>query len=332
MAHAGAGAASRERLARGAAAQLATAAARSAPRLRCRAAWALRRRRGAAPAPASRTACARRRACRCRWSWSATCVAGGAGKTPTVIALVALLRARGYAPGIVSRGYGRGGTAVVASTPTRRAAQVGDEPLLLRRRTGAPVVVGADRVAAATRCCGPSRGRRARQRRRPAAPAPSRATSRSSSSTSAAPATAGCCRPARCASALPARLGARQLVLYNAAAATTPLPGFVARRSLAGVVALADWWAGAAPSAGRARRACAVARSSPSPAWRGPSASSRCCAAHGLAIVERAARRPRTTSRACPGRRDERRRRDREGRGQARRRRAGSARASGSRG
>src|SRR4051812_30090305 len=41
-------------------------------------------------------------------------VAGGAGKTPTVLALVALLVRRGYRPGIVSRGYGGQASAPLA--------------------------------------------------------------------------------------------------------------------------------------------------------------------------------------------------------------------------
>ncbi len=47
---------------------------------------------------------------------------------------------------------------------------------------------------------------------------------------------------------LPARVPARSIVLYNASAASTPLPGHLARRALAGVVALGDWWSGRAAS------------------------------------------------------------------------------------
>lgn len=76
-------------------------------------------------------------------------VAGGAGKTPLTIALVEGLRTRGMKPGVVSRGYG--GT---AGTPMLLDAQpdpavVGDEPALIKLRTGAPVAVGADRPGAA---------------------------------------------------------------------------------------------------------------------------------------------------------------------------------------
>ena len=76
-------------------------------------------------------------------------VAGGSGKTPLTIALVEGLRTRGMKPGVVSRGYG--GT---ASTPLFLDTQpdpavVGDEPALIKLRTGAPVAVGADRPEAA---------------------------------------------------------------------------------------------------------------------------------------------------------------------------------------
>jgi tetraacyldisaccharide 4'-kinase len=75
--------------------------------------------------------------------------AGGAGKTPLVIALVEGLRARGFQPGVVSRGYGGTERAprLLASEPD--PAQVGDEPALIALRTGAPVAVGANRPAAA---------------------------------------------------------------------------------------------------------------------------------------------------------------------------------------
>ena len=77
-------------------------------------------------------------------------VAGGAGKTPVTIALVEALRAAGRRPGIVSRGHGRSDLAALHEVqPQDPAATCGDEPLLMRRRTGAPVVVGRDRAAAA---------------------------------------------------------------------------------------------------------------------------------------------------------------------------------------
>ena len=74
---------------------------------------------------------------------------GGTGKTPLILALVQVLRGKGRRPGILSRGY-RG-----AHVAPRRVgvgddpARVGDEPLLLAERSGCPVWIGADRVAAA---------------------------------------------------------------------------------------------------------------------------------------------------------------------------------------
>lgn len=76
-------------------------------------------------------------------------VAGGAGKTPVVIALVQHLQAQGVTVGVVSRGYGRTSQACLSVTPSSPVADVGDEPLLIARRTGAAVVVGRDRAQAA---------------------------------------------------------------------------------------------------------------------------------------------------------------------------------------
>lgn len=75
--------------------------------------------------------------------------AGGTGKTPLTIELVRALGARGWRPGVVSRGYGRKTSDVRPVDAQGRADEVGDEPLLIAQATGAPVVVGADRVAAA---------------------------------------------------------------------------------------------------------------------------------------------------------------------------------------
>ncbi len=76
-------------------------------------------------------------------------VAGGAGKTPLVMALVQHLQKRGLTVGVLSRGYGRIGSAcqqVFADTPV---SQSGDEPALIQRATGAPVFVAPSRVEAA---------------------------------------------------------------------------------------------------------------------------------------------------------------------------------------
>jgi len=80
---------------------------------------------------------------------------GGTGKTPLTIFLARELTARGLRVGIVSRGYGsragRGPRPVVPGTPWR---EVGDEPLILARRSGCPTMVGSDRLAAARALAG----------------------------------------------------------------------------------------------------------------------------------------------------------------------------------
>ena len=75
--------------------------------------------------------------------------AGGAGKTPFVIALAGMLRARGV--DVLSRGYGRSAKAaerVERVDPGGSAERFGDEPLLIARETGLPVFVGARRFEA----------------------------------------------------------------------------------------------------------------------------------------------------------------------------------------
>jgi tetraacyldisaccharide 4'-kinase len=75
---------------------------------------------------------------------------GGAGKTPLTLALAQSLAAAGWRPGIVSRGHGgkeaKQGPRPVLPDSTPR--EVGDEPLLLARRSRLPVWVGRDRRAA----------------------------------------------------------------------------------------------------------------------------------------------------------------------------------------
>ena len=91
-----------------------------------------------------------------RLQWSVVSVgslsAGGAGKTPVVIALAELLRERGWAVDVLSRGYRRHGKGVERVDPEANGAarRFGDEPVLLARRLGVPVWVGADRLAAGT--------------------------------------------------------------------------------------------------------------------------------------------------------------------------------------
>jgi tetraacyldisaccharide 4'-kinase len=72
---------------------------------------------------------------------------GGSGKTPVVIWLCAALRRRGWHPGILSRGYGGTARIPTAVTPESSPTTVGDEPVLLARRTGCPLWIGSDRAA-----------------------------------------------------------------------------------------------------------------------------------------------------------------------------------------
>jgi len=76
-------------------------------------------------------------------------VAGGGGKTPLVLAIVRHLQQRGLTVGVVSRGYGRPGRHGLEVTGSSTAADVGDEPVLIHRSTGAFVHVAARRIDAA---------------------------------------------------------------------------------------------------------------------------------------------------------------------------------------
>lgn len=74
---------------------------------------------------------------------------GGTGKTPLVIWLVHQLRALGFVPGVISRGYGNNTDAVMEVTQQMLPQQAGDEPLLIAKKTSVPIMVGRNRVAAA---------------------------------------------------------------------------------------------------------------------------------------------------------------------------------------
>lgn len=171
-------------------------------------------------------------------------VAGGAGKTPAVMAVVGLLRQQGWTPGVISRGHGRCSTGLLEVTPQQAAANVGDEPLLIHLRTRAPVVVGADRAAAARALCAAhpavdilvaDDGLQHHRLRHDMAlivfdP-------RGAGNGLLLPA-----GPLR--TPMPKGLRPNQRVLYNAASPSTALPGCTSTRRLAGVQPLADWWAG----------------------------------------------------------------------------------------
>lgn len=172
-------------------------------------------------------------------------IAGGAGKTPTLMALLGRLSAAGYRPGVVSRGHGRRQDACMQVHDGLGAQDVGDEPLLIHRRTGMPVWVGRDRVAAARAL-------------RAAHPQVDLLVcddglqhlrlgrdvevivfdERGAGNGALLPA-----GPLREPLDVPAR-GSAMIVLYNAPAPSTPLPGYLAQRRLQGAVTLADWWAG----------------------------------------------------------------------------------------
>jgi len=81
-------------------------------------------------------------------------VVGGSGKTPLVVALVEALRARGWQPGVISRGYGGSARGPLLLDDQPQAGEVGDEPCLIRRRTRAPVAIGRARAQAAALLAG----------------------------------------------------------------------------------------------------------------------------------------------------------------------------------
>jgi tetraacyldisaccharide 4'-kinase len=76
--------------------------------------------------------------------------AGGAGKTPVVIALAKLLSEHGWQVDVLSRGYGRAGSRTEQVQPevSDAARRFGDEPVLIAQRTGVSVWVGANRASA----------------------------------------------------------------------------------------------------------------------------------------------------------------------------------------
>jgi tetraacyldisaccharide 4'-kinase len=84
-------------------------------------------------------------------------IAGGAGKTPIVLAVCETLKGQGLKVGIVSRGYGKQSSTVVVLSPalgraneasTPDAKQIGDEPAWLLEQTQCPIAVGAQRKQA----------------------------------------------------------------------------------------------------------------------------------------------------------------------------------------
>jgi tetraacyldisaccharide 4'-kinase len=171
-------------------------------------------------------------------------IVGGAGKTPTVMALVDSLRRDGWTPGVISRGYGSRTTLPAAVTRTTPAAECGDEPLLIHLRTGAPVWVGRRRVDVARALCtahpevdivlaDDGLQHLALHRDAQVIVFDERGVGN------------GLLLPAGpLREPMPQRPPGRTVVVYNAPAPSTSWPGLVARRGLAGTIPLADWWAG----------------------------------------------------------------------------------------
>lgn len=74
---------------------------------------------------------------------------GGTGKSPTIIALAIALKAAGYSPGVVTRGYGSLSSGCRVVPAGGLASEFGDEPVMIAEASSCPVVVGANRTEAA---------------------------------------------------------------------------------------------------------------------------------------------------------------------------------------
>lgn len=179
-------------------------------------------------------------------------IVGGAGKTPTTIAILQHLQALGLRPGVLSRGYkAREGAPEVhllnaATQHQLNATDTGDEPLLIWHRTHCPTAIGRDR----------GKGGRALLQAHPDLDilvcddglqhlALARDIEiivfdeRGQGNGWLLP--AGPLRESIFSAQTPG-LVAAPLVLYNAPAPSTPLPGFLAERSMAPLRRLSDWW------------------------------------------------------------------------------------------
>ncbi len=175
------------------------------------------------------------------------CVVGGAGKTPTVLAVLRLLQAAGHRPAVLSRGYGRVGAEPRQVLQGDTPDLVGDEPLLIHRRSGVPVWVGPDRAALATLACrqqpdidvlvcddGLQHHRLARDVNLVVF------DERGTGNGLLLP--AGPLRQPLPAEALHHQTGAMTRVLYNAPVPSTSLPGTMAQRQITTAWPLDAWW------------------------------------------------------------------------------------------
>ncbi|WP_225863587.1 tetraacyldisaccharide 4'-kinase [Ideonella benzenivorans] len=175
-------------------------------------------------------------------------IVGGAGKTPTTIGLLQALQARGWHPGVVSRGYGRQDDEMVEVHADTPAGVAGDEPLLIHLRTRAPLMVGRDRFAAARALLDrhpeidvllADDGLQHARLPRDLAIVVFDARGQGNG----LPLPAGPLRQR-----LPRELPDDWQVLYNADRPSTRLPGPCAQRRLSGAALLPHWWQGLPPS------------------------------------------------------------------------------------
>ncbi len=176
-------------------------------------------------------------------------VVGGAGKTPTVIAIVLALQRLGHRPGVISRGHGGSGEHVQAVERGDSAATTGDEPLLIRRRCAVPVWIGRHRASAGRALCA-------------AHPEVDVLVSDDGLQHAALARNAelvvfdergagnGLLLPAGpLREPLPRAVPPWRRVLYTAGHASTPLPGALALRSISSALPLAPWHVGDAAAA-----------------------------------------------------------------------------------
>ena len=201
-------------------------------------------------------------------------VAGGAGKTPTVIALVHALRRAGWTPGVISRGHGRHGHEAAAVHDDSPAAAVGDEPLLIHLRTRAPVWVAHRRIEAARGLCAAHAEvdvlvaddglqHLALQRDVQLIVFDERGIGN------------GFLLPAGpLRQPMPAHVPVNSHVLYNTSRPSTRWAGALAQRRLGGAVLLQNWWRGA-PATRQALQALQAPRGRPLLAAAGMAAPER---------------------------------------------------------
>jgi tetraacyldisaccharide 4'-kinase len=185
-------------------------------------------------------------------------IAGGAGKTPTVMAVLAWLKAQGYRPGVLTRGHGRPSGAGHGASPTLvldsatqhqlQAAMVGDEPWLIWRRAQCPMAIDRDRARGALALlaahptlnilvCDDGLQHLALARQIEIVVFDERGQGNGWLIP------AGPLREPINSPPHPNAMGA-PLVLYNAPGPSTSLPGYLAKRRLASLQTLSEWWAG----------------------------------------------------------------------------------------